>query len=441
MRGAELTTDRKVASRLLLRQLSDDGRLDLWVGKATARLAPEESRRVRALVYGVNRQRSLLGEHLAPYLRRPLEDQDPVVRIALLMGVYELLFQNGVPDRAAVSQAVQLVREEDGVGRTGLVNAILRRVARSDIPPELPSRDSAPQTWAETVASHPRWLVERMVSRVGASGAADWADANNQRPPLWIRRSSSLGLLPPGVEASDVVPGAFRLSPASGSRVSELDGFSGGHWWVQDLAAQAVAGLLNAQPGQAILDACAAPGGKSFAAAVGVGAEGSVVAVDRSEARLEQLRGGVERLRMSQIQVEQRDLLAEPWSGRTFDSVLLDAPCSGLGVIRRHPEVRWNREVADLKRQAARQKTLLAAVAPAVRAGGRLVYAVCSFSAEETDAVVASFLRDYPAFRLIPGREAAPDLDTGLFDGDVLRTYPHRHDADAFFGAVLERSA
>jgi len=437
--SAGLTTDRRVASKLLSRQLKEEGRLDLWLTDATAPLSAEESRRVRALVYGINRQRSYLAAHLSPYLKRPLDDQSPIIRVALLLGAYELLFQDGVPDRAAVSQAVQLVREADGPGRTGLINAILRRVARKEIEPKLPARESEPVAWAEYVASHPRWLARRMAGAVGDVGAAAWAEANNERPPLWIRRSSSDGLIPEGCEESPLVPGAYRVGPMSGSRVDELPGFAEGDWWVQDLAAQAVAALMDARPGQRILDACAAPGGKSFSAAVDVGPEGRILAMDRSAKRLENLERSAERLGMTQIEVEQRDLLAEPWDGETFDAVLLDAPCSGLGVIRRHPEIRWSREEVDLRRQSARQKTLMAAVAPGVRPGGRLVYAVCSFSREETVDVVDSFLSDNPQFRRMPVATAAPKIADSLYTEEALRTYPHLHDADAFFGAVLER--
>lgn len=436
-----LTTDRRVASRLLSRQLREEGRLDLWLADAARDLPSDESRRVRALVYGVNRQRSLLAAHLDPYLKRPLTDQAPVVHIALLLGTYEILFQDAVPDRAAVSQAVQLVREFGGGGRTGLVNAILRRVARAEIPPRLPERLKEPAAWAEYVASHPRWLVRRMESQVGSEEAAAWSDKNNQKPPLWIRGSKPDAVLPECCEESSLVPGAFRVAPVSGQRVEELPGFAAGDWWVQDLAAQAVASLLGLSTGDRVLDACAAPGGKSFLAAVEVGPQGSVLALDRSRVRLEALSRGTERLGLKQIEVEQRDLLVEPWTGRTFDAVLLDAPCSGLGVIRRHPEIRWTRESSDLKRQAARQRTLLAALAPAVKPGGRLVYAVCSFSRDETDDVITSFLSSQPDFRLLPAAEAAPELDSSLFADDVLRTYPHRHDADAFFGAVLERTS
>jgi 16S rRNA (cytosine967-C5)-methyltransferase len=370
-----------------------------------------------------------------------LDDQAPIIQVALLLGTYEILFQDGVPDRAAVSQAVELVREGEGAGRTGLVNAILRRVARKEIEPKLPGRDSEPVAWAEYVASHPRWLARRMAGLVGGEGAAAWADKNNERPPLWIRRAKASAVLPQDSVPSSLVPGAFRVKPPAGQRIDELPGFADGDWWVQDIAAQAVASLLGGQPGQRLLDACAAPGGKSFSAAVDVGPSGQVLALDRSANRLEHLEASAERLGLNQIQVQQRDLLAQPWEGDTFDAVLLDAPCSGLGVIRRHPEIRWSREAVDLKRQAARQKTLMTSVAPAVRPGGRLVYAVCSFSAEETDAVVESFLADHPDFRRVSGAEAAPDIGSELFTGDDLRTYPHEHDADAFFAAVLEREA
>ncbi|MEE2828434.1 MAG: transcription antitermination factor NusB, partial [Myxococcota bacterium] len=289
---ASLTRDRKVASGLLLRQLRDDGRLDRWLGDATSGLPGEESRRVRSLVYGINRNRSFLEAHLEPYLKRPMDKQQPAIQIALLLGSYELLFQDGVPDRAAVSQAVQLVRERGHGGQTGLVNAILRRLSRRELVPTFSDRSASPVEWAVRCASHPRWLVERMARLRSEAEAADWAEANNRQPPLWIRRAGPMATVPDAALESPLVPGALALPAGSGKRVAELPGFSDGDWWVQDLAAQAVALLVAAQPGQRVLDACAAPGGKSFAVGAAVGPSGRVLALDSSARRLEQLRSG-----------------------------------------------------------------------------------------------------------------------------------------------------
>jgi 16S rRNA (cytosine967-C5)-methyltransferase len=197
-----------------------------------------------------------------------------------------------------------------------------------------------------------------------------------------------------------------------------------------------------------VLDACAAPGGKAFLLADAVGPKGRVDAVDADAGRLDDLASSRARLGFKQVHVTQRHWIREAFGSRDddapYDAVLLDAPCSGLGVIRRHPDVRWARVERDLPGFAARQLKLLEAVAPAVRPGGVLVYAVCTFTAEETHSVVEAFSAGEVARSLGFGAAApVPELGLGpdLFDGPALRTYPHRHDADAFFAVRLEREA
>ena len=433
------TPDREAAARLLLRQSQEQGRLDLWLRDQTRQLAPLERRRVHALVYGVTRNRTLLGLHLAPFLRRPMRRQTEELQVVLLLGAYELLYQDSVPDRAAVHEAVQLARSLGQNKATGFVNAVLRKVARAERPPRLPDRVDQPLDWAEQVASHPRWLVDEMAA-VAPEEVADWAEAHNREPPLTIRLrdpgdDAIVGAL--GGTRSELVPGAVTLGERPKGPVEELPGFAEGRWWVQDLGAQAVVAMLAVQPGQQVLDACAAPGGKTLAAALHAGPDGRVVAVDRSAGRLGLLRAATRRIGLTGVEILQRDLLAAAWDGGHFDAVLLDAPCTGLGVVRRHPEIRWNRLPSDLGLQAARQRSLLLRLAEAVAPGGTLVYSVCTFSRAETTGVLDDFLSRREDF----AEEAPPAgaLDAALLDGSRLRTRPHLHDADAFFAVRLVR--
>jgi 16S rRNA (cytosine967-C5)-methyltransferase len=438
-----LSPDRKAAADLLLRLIDEEGRLDAWFGPATERLSPTERRRVHALVYGIVRNRTLLARSIDPYLKRPLHAQDREVQVALLLGGYELLWQDSVPDRAAVHQAVQLIRELGQDGRCGFINAVMRRLARRDLELELPDRAEEPEAWAEVAASHPGWLVTRMGELVTPAEVADWAEANNAEPPFAIRLrdpDDEAAIEAIGGRRLESIPGAVIVDDRPRGPIDQLPGFAEGRWWVQDPGAQAVVALLGLRPGASMLDACAAPGGKALAAAVEVGESGRVVAVDRSARRLGRLHESLDRLRMTGVEVVERDLLEEPWTGDLFDAVLLDAPCSGLGVIRRHPEIRWNRQPQDSRLQAARQRTLLASVADAVAPGGALVYSVCTFSREETDAVVDDFLAGDPRFELADPAAAAPGLSGSLLADRRLRTYPHRDDADAFFAVRLVRT-
>lgn len=435
---SRLTRDREATAQLLLRQDRETGRLDVWMRQETRRLQPAERRRVHALVYGINRNRTLLAAWLDPLLKRPLDRQDDPVRVSLMLGTYELLFQDSVPDRAAVDQAVRLIRRLGQGGRSGLVNAVLRRIARQEAVPELPDRDADPLGWAQVAASHPRWLLDEMAMFASPAQVADIAAANNAEAPLAIRLrdpGDDAMVEALGGERSTLVPGAVVISERPRGPVDALPGFDEGRWWVQDLGAQAVGALLAVKPGARVLDACAAPGGKTLAAAVEAGPDGRVVAVDRSAGRLGLLRDSVQRLGLTGVEILERDLLAAPWPGPTFDAVLLDAPCTGLGVLRRHPEIRWSRRPSDPKLQAARQRSMLLRVADAVAPGGTLVYSVCTFSQAETTGVLEDFLKRRDDFAL-----QAPDLDPRLLDGCYLRTRPDLHDADAFFAARLVRA-
>jgi 16S rRNA (cytosine967-C5)-methyltransferase len=444
---ARLSAERQHAAEVLVRQFRQPGRVEHWLATGHPELSAAQRRRSWALVYGVLRNKTLLELQISPYLKKPFDKQCLEVRVALLLCCFELHCMDGVPDRAAVHQAVELVRALGQEPRTGFVNAVSRRLSRRELSPELPDRAAKPRQWAEQVASHPAWLVDEMALRLGDEEAARWCESNNQQPPVFVRLRQPVAddlaeaMTQLDLQPEPLVPGAMRLGPDHG-RVSELVGFCEGGFWVQDAGAQAVGLLLGLQPGMRVLDACAAPGGKTIAAAQAVGPGGSVVAVDRSKNRLTLLHESLQRLGLDNVQVQPRDLLREPWGEREgdhpFDAVLLDAPCSAVGVIRRHPDVRWSRQPESLVQYGKTQAALLRAVAPAVAPNAALVYSVCSFTQLETDAVVADFLATDERFRTADPRAVLPSVAHDLLDGDVMRTYPHRHDMDAFFAVRLE---
>ncbi|MCB9681518.1 MAG: MFS transporter [Alphaproteobacteria bacterium] len=369
------------------------------------------------LVFGVLRHRSELDAALRPLLRQPLDALDGEVRAALRVGAFEILLAR-TSTYAAVDQAVEAARAA-GAGRaSGLVNAILRRVG----PPDTLSRAEA--------LNHPAWLVARWDARYGADATEAWCRANGAPPPLFVvarddvdavqARFAETGLIPsPASIAGEAVPGVLDLGPGVG-RVEALPGFDDGAWWVQDAASAWVSDLVGPAAGT-LLDACAAPGGKTLRHAA---AGWQVTAADVAPERLDALHGSLERLRL-QAPVVVHDWTRGPCAALgAFDAVLVDAPCTGLGTVRRHPEIRWRRGPFDPAQAAARQAAILRAAATHVRPGGALVYMVCSPEPEEGEQVVQAFVADNPAFTVAAVRATAPP--TG---GE-----------DAFWGARLVRA-
>lgn len=356
-------------------------------------LSPTERAAAWQISYGVLRCRGRIDAALRTALSRPLGGLDPGVRAVLRLGAWERLFGDA-PDHAAVDQAVEVARAIGCGPASGLVNAVLRRA-------RVPARLSA----ADAV-DMPGWLLERWVRRYGEELAMDWAEANTQRPPITVVLRDAeqwpAGLVgQPDAELTGVV----KLEGWKGP-IPSLPGFAEGQLWVQDRAAVRVADLVPADG--TVLDAAAAPGGKCFR----LTSRGARVhAVDRDADRLGQLAQGAERLRMLP-RISQHDWSQGPMPGReAYDAVLLDAPCTGLGTVRRHPEIKWRRLEPDIERAAETQRALLWAVAHHVRPGGALVYAVCSPEPEEGVQVVDAFLAAHETFRLVESLDTSPGLD------------------------------
>lgn len=386
-----------------------------------ARIAPEEPRdRAHAwfLALGVLRHRASVDAALRPLLSRPLGGMDAEVRAVLRLGTFEKL-HGRAGDHAVINEAVEVVKTIMGARASGLVNAVLRRVR----PVKLSADDAL---------DHPAWLLARWRSRYGAEATEAWARANNEPAPLTLVALGDHQELADALTASDhavgsvtlggrALPGVLRLQAPEGP-VTALPGFDEGRFWVQDPAAVAVADLAQARPGLRVLDACAAPGGKTFRL-MSQGAE--VTAVDHQGARLQRLRDGLTRLGLSPT-IRHHDWTEGPLpdAGEPFDVVLVDAPCSGLGTVRRHPEIRWRRQLIDVLGMPTTQRQILEGAAHHVAPGGVLIYAVCSPEPEEGSDVVAAFMAAHPEFR----------------EERRLSTAPPTADEDAHFAAVLRRS-
>jgi 16S rRNA (cytosine967-C5)-methyltransferase len=433
----------RTASFVALRHISADGAtLGDALARAKSRLGDERDRAlVNEIVTGTLRHRLALDYQLASRIARRYSSLDDDVLIVLRLSAFQLLYLTRVPAGAVVNDAVSLARTARKSSATGLVNAVLRRLARDRNALTWPTRPTAVISDADraqlvehlaTVYSHPAWLVERWLERYGAVATEQWLTFDNQAPALTLatnlarvtREELAALLAAEGIETTPTQVASRGLILRSGNAISSSP-FRQGLCVVQDEASQLVADIVPAQLGDRVLDACASPGGKTVALAAAVGRRGLVVATDVRARRVQTLRDtihrcGIENARIVHIGTEG----AFPFVAGAFDRVLVDAPCSGLGTLRRDPDIRWRRGPDELVAFADAQLAILERVASLVAHGGHLVYSTCSSEPDENEAVVRRFLD-----RNVEFVAAAADL----------RTLPFRDGLEAFFAATLLR--
>lgn len=410
---------------------------------------PRDRALLTELVYGILRLRGRLDFALSQVSRQPFTHLEPAVRHLLRIGAYQLLELDRVPSRAAIHETVELARRLDLERVTGLLNGTLRTLdrQRDEIPWPPPQKVRA---YLEHWCSLPKWLALELMSQLPNSEARELGVALCQPAPMTLR----VNLLKTDREsfcrALDAAGFIYRPCryAAQGLVIEKrgtapLPGDSEGWYQVQDEASMLIATLLDPQPGDRILDACAAPGGKSTHIAALSDNRASILALDKHQQRVGLLRQGAQRNGCTTIVARQQDLedFPEDLEIESFERILLDAPCSGLGVLRRNPESRWTRTAGDLKNLAALQLKILTNLAPLVRPGGLLLYSVCTFSRAETWGVIDPFLEAHPEYQLDPLPTGLPDLFAPLTGArGQLQTFPHRHDEmDAFFAVRLRR--
>lgn len=405
------------------------------------------------LVYGVLRQRRVLDRLIEKTSSRPLSDIDPPTLVALRLALFQILFLTRVPRAAAVDETVSLVRARRGRGAAAFANGVLRAAGRLldggfDPKASLPDPVADPALFLAEAYSFPPVLVRRFLQRFGREECEALLDAFNRPAAVVLRAVHGGGssddlprrLREEGVETvpSPVLAGAMRVVRGAPQRTRA---FRDGLIYIQDEAAQIVALMLRPIDAPCrVLDLCAAPGGKLLAAAETAPADGVMVAADGSRARLRLLEENARRLRVGGILRLVTDATLPGLRGR-FDRVLLDAPCSGTGVIRRHPEIRWRRDGADISAAAAFQAQALRAAAELVSPSGRLVYSVCSLEPEEGRERIDDLLRERKDFEIADARTILPSPLHRFVDGaGFLATLPQRDDVDGFFAAALRRT-
>jgi 16S rRNA (cytosine967-C5)-methyltransferase len=401
---------------------------DLLADARVEALDPVDRGFLHELVLGTLRHRGALDHALAAASNRPLDQTEPAVLDALRLGAYQLL-RLRVPDHAAVSETVELVRAVFPPA-AGFANAVLRRLGREGAP-ATPDADKDPFGWLTTVGSLPVWLAERWLARDGAATTVARARVFLEPSPSTFRLNPRRPEAAESVRTLEAQPLPWPdAGTATAGRPIELA--REGLIYMQDLGSQLVA-RLAAAPGR-VLDACAAPGGKSLLMA-DLHTDAHVAALELSYRRLRTMAALAARWGAGNVTPVGGDARRPPFASRRFDAVLLDAPCSGLGTLGRNPDLRWRSSAADVVRHAERQRRLLASISTLVRPGGRLVYSACTLEPEETSEVVAAFLESNAEFTVAE----TPSWALPFAEEDGFRVRPERDAGDGFFAAVLRR--
>ena len=411
---------------------------------ADARLATE-------VTLGVLRQRSRLDAVLETLTKRSWKRTPAIVQDLLRLGAYQMLFLDRIPPHAAVNETVNLARQWATLGQASLVNAVLRRISQS--PPSLPW-GTAPEALDEAdwplFYSHPPWLVQYFLFHFPSDQVAALLEWDNQAPKLMLRANLlrttveqlAARLTQAGLEVARAgwpAPETVTLSGTIGDATAS-DWFNEGLATVQDGAAQLIAHFVAPRPGERIFDWCSAPGGKSthLAELSNDGAE--ILALDVDSERLSQVAIQVERLRLRSVRTELLNPgAAERLAADPAHAVLVDAPCTGLGTIQRHPDIRWRRRFKDIERMAQRQLEILETAAQCVATRGRLIYSTCTLGPVENEQVIDEFLTRHPEFQRAGVGDASPIVRPFLDERGDLHTWPPEHGLDGFYAAKLIR--
>jgi len=407
---------------------------------------PRDRGLLTELVYGTLRRRGFLDWVLDQFLHKGLAPADIPLRNILRTALYQLFFTDRIPGHAAVYEAVTLAGQLCP-GREALVNAVLRNVLRRRDQLPYPDRREDFRSYAAIMHSHPVWLIERWERQWGEEETLALCRANNSVPAQILRvnrlqktrEKVKEELLREGIRTEETryAPEGLAVRDAE-KPLRETASYRAGRFQLQDEASQLIGLLVAPVAGETVLDLCAGRGGKATHLAELMDNRGKIIAVELRASKIKQLHVLAARLGIRIIEAMAADA-TQPLPGifpGCFDRVLVDVPCSGLGTLRRSPEIKWRLTPGQLHRQTFLQQSLLARAGEYVRPGGRLIYSTCSIMREENEEVVTAFLDRHPEFHLCLPTGVAPDL----FDGQgCLRTFPHRQGTDGFFGAVMEK--
>ncbi|MBD2204552.1 16S rRNA (cytosine(967)-C(5))-methyltransferase [Calothrix sp. FACHB-1219] len=437
---------------LALRDVHKGAYADVALDKVLQKVKLQDSDRrlVTELVYGSVRRQRTLDALIDQFGKKKAHQQPKDLRTILHLGFYQLCYQERIPASAAVNTTVQLAKENGFPGLTGFVNGMLRQYIRQagkngEIPLQLPEN---PAERLGILHSFPDWIIQVWLEQLSFTETEQLCEWMNQSPTIDLRINplrTSIDMVEQALKSADVLvkrlphlPQALRLISNSGA-IQNLPGFREGWWVVQDSSAQLVSHLLDPQPGEVIIDACAAPGGKTTHIAELMGDKGKVWACDRTASRLRKLQENARRLNLQSIEICTGDSREFSQFTHTADRVLLDAPCSGLGTLHRHADARWRQTPETVQQLSQLQKELISHTATFVKTGGVLVYATCTLHPAENEAVISQFLAESPDWKIEPPSAESPIFAYSTPQG-WCKVWPQRHNMDGFFLARLRKT-
>jgi len=399
------------------------------------------------LVYGTTRHTRTLDALINQLGKKKAHQQPPDLRFILHLGLYQLRYLQRIPPSAAVNTSVELAKANQLKGLAGVVNGVLRQYTRLKVNPQLNDPLQLPSHPIQRLGilySFPDWMIELWLNQLGIEETEALCQWFNQPPTIDLRinpLNASIDTVETAMQAADVqvqrlphLPQALRLKGSKGS-VQMLPGFNEGWWTIQDSSAQLVSHLLNPHPDDVIIDACAAPGGKTTHLAELMRDRGTIWACDKAASRLKKVKANTQRLQLQSIQICPGDSRDFPQFTQKADAVLLDAPCSGLGTLHRRPDIRWRCTPTRVQELSVLQSELLTQTATWVKPGGVLVYATCTLHPQENEAVIQAFLERHPHWRI---DAPPPTLSAFSTPQGWLNVLPHQHQMDGFFMVRLK---
>ena len=423
-----------------------DAALDRTFRKS--QLTDLDRRLVTELVYGSVRRMRAIDFIIDKLATKKSSRQPPDLRTILHLGLYQLQYLNHIPPSAAVNTTVQLAKENKLSGLSSFVNGLLRqyiRLTETDLNPLTITNYKSSVERLGILHSFPDWLVELWIKQIGETETEQLCEWFNQSPTIHLRINplkSSIAQIEAAFQAQNIstsriphLPQALRLNSSTGA-IPNLPGYREGWWTIQDSSAQLVTHLLDPQPGEIIIDACAAPGGKTTHSAELMQDTGTIYACDKTASRLKKITENADRLQMKSIKIHTGDSRQFPEFINLADRVLLDAPCSGLGTLHRRADARWRHTPENIQQQSQLQSELLANSAKFVKSGGVLVYATCTIHPLENEQVVRSFLDSNPDWQIEP---PTIDLPVQPSPEGWVKVWPHKHQMDGFFMVRLKR--
>jgi 16S rRNA (cytosine967-C5)-methyltransferase len=434
---------RGIAVKILNRIERTDSYLDklLDVELRSDELNDLDKRFLTELTHGVVRWKTRLDFIIEQFCKNKFAMQDPNIRNAMRVALYQILFLSKIPHAAAVNEAVEFVKKIRGQKAANLVNAVLRNIIRNLNKLPTPDHETDPVQYLSIMYSHPSWMVKRWVDRYGLYETEQLLSANNERPTIVVRANTLKTTADELVKLfeernirntrSKYLENFIKVGHLSG--IYNLDLFEKGYFSVQDESSGLVVKLLDPKPGETVIDLCSAPGGKTTFIGELMKNQGKIIAVDKYEHRLNLVKQSCERLGVENVEFIPKDALevdVEP-----ADKVLVDAPCSGLGVIQKKPDIKWQRELSDIRNLVKTQIELLEKASKLVKNGGVIVYSTCTIEPEENIEVVKEFLSRHPEFKIDDARNYLP---SDIVNGEgCMETYPHKHDMDGGFAVRL----